>query len=258
MAGRGEQLGSTAYRRLTNRRTRRYRSGMRLLIIEDNAELAELLALQLAPHGFSADFAQSGREGLEMLELVSYAAVVLDLGLPDIDGLAVLRELRQREPSLPVLILTARGQVSDRVTGLDSGADDYLVKPFAHEEVVARLNVLLRRQGQAAGDRLQLGNVAYDTRYRQVEVEGEPQVLSAQELNLLEILMRRSGRVVPKRHLDDQLFGLSAEVGPNAVEVAVYRLRKRLQSANAAVEIHTIRGVGYMLDAAEPAGACRS
>ncbi len=232
---------------------------MRLLLIEDNAELAGLLAQQLAPRGFSADFARTGREGLEMLGLVAYAAVILDLGLPDIDGLTVLRELRQREPAVPVLILTARGQVSDRVTGLDSGADDYLVKPFAHEEVVARLNVLLRRRGQAAGERLALGNLTFDARYRQVEVSGEPQVLSAQELNLLEILVRRSGRVVPKRHLDDQLFGLSAEVGPNAVEVAIYRLRKRLQGAGASVEIHTVRGVGYMLADApdEAAGECR-
>jgi DNA-binding response OmpR family regulator len=225
---------------------------MRLLLIEDNAQLADLLAQQLAPRGFSADFARTGREGLEMLQLVSYAAVVLDLGLPDIDGLTVLRRLRERDTALPVLILTARGQVSDRVTGLDAGADDYLVKPFAFEEMIARLNVLLRRQGQAGKDRLEFGNISFDTRHRQVEVDGEPQLLSAQELTLLEVLLRRSGRVVPKRHLDDQLFGLSAEVGPNAVEVAVYRLRKRLERARAAVEIHTIRGVGYMLASAPP------
>jgi DNA-binding response OmpR family regulator len=222
---------------------------MRLLLIEDNAELARLLAEKLAPAGFSADFAASGREGLEMLELVSYAAVVLDLGLPDMDGLEVLRRLRRREPALPVLILTARGQVSDRVTGLETGADDYLVKPFAHEEVTARLNVLLRRRGQAAGETLELANLIFDTRHRQVEVDGANQVLSAQELDLLEILLRRSGRVVAKARLDDQLFGLSAEVSPNALEVAVYRLRKRLQRARAAVEIHTVRGVGYMLAA---------
>ena len=228
---------------------------MRLLLIEDNAQLAELLSQQLAPRGFDADFARSGREALEMLSLVDYAAVVLDLGLPDMDGLEVLRELRKTQPVLPVLILTARGQVDDRVRGLDSGADDYLVKPFAHEEVIARLNVLLRRQGQAAGDQLRLENLVFDTRFRQVEVDGKPHVLSAQELNLLEILMRRSGRVVPKRHLDDQLFGLSAEVGPNALEVAVYRLRKRLEAAGAAVEIHTVRGVGYLLSAA---GAAQS
>jgi two-component system response regulator TctD len=230
---------------------------MRLLLIEDNVQLAELLAEQLAPRGFSADFARTGREGLEMLQLVGYAAVVLDLGLPDMDGLAVLRQLRERDATLPVLILTARGQVSDRVTGLDAGADDYLVKPFAFEEMLARLNAMLRRQGQAGKDRLELGNISFDTRLRQVEVDGEPQLLSAQELQLLEVLLRRSGRVVAKRHLDDHLFGLSAEVGPNAVEVAVYRLRKRLERAGAAVEIHTIRGVGYMLAgaAADPARA---
>jgi DNA-binding response OmpR family regulator len=231
---------------------------MRLLLIEDNVELAELLAEQLAPFGFSIDRAETGREALEMVELVAYAAVILDLGLPDVDGLNVLRNLRLTQSTLPVLILTARGRVSDRVTGLDSGADDYLVKPFAHEELIARLNVLLRRQGQPAGERLVVGNLSFETRFRQVEVEGEPQTLSAQELNLLEILMRRVGRVVPKRHLDDQLFGLSAEVGPNAVEVAIYRLRKRLERAGAAVEIHTVRGVGYMLAgvAADPASAC--
>lgn len=230
---------------------------MRLLLIEDNAELAELLAQQLAPRGFEADFARTGREALEMLDLVTYAAAVLDLGLPDLDGLEVLKGLRQRQPNLPVLVLTARGQVADRVTGLEAGADDYLVKPFAYEEVAARLAALLRRQGQVGGEQLQLANLTLDTRFRQVEVDGAPQVLSAQELNLLEILMRRAGRVVPKRHLDDQLFGLSSDVGPNAVEVAVYRLRKRLQAAHAAVEIHTIRGVGYLLAAATaPASAC--
>jgi two-component system response regulator TctD len=220
---------------------------MRLLLIEDNVELAELLAQRLEPRGFDADFARTGGEALEMLELVDYAAVVLDLGLPDMDGLEVLRRLRQARGALPVLILTARDQVGDRVKGLDSGADDYLVKPFAYEEVIARLNVLMRRNGQAAGEQLKLGNLAFEARGREVEVDGRPQVLSAQELNLLEILMRRSGRVVAKQRLDDQLFGLSSEVGPNALEVAVYRLRKRLQTAGATVEIHTVRGVGYLL-----------
>lgn len=220
---------------------------MRLLLVEDNAELAELLAQQLAPRGFDADVAPTGRMALNMLQLVSYAAVLLDLGLPDIDGFEVLKTLRLRAPDLPVLVLTARGHVGDRVTGLESGADDYLVKPFAYEEVIARLNVLLRRQSRAGGERLQVANLTFDTCFREVEVDGAPQALSAQELNLLEILLRRAGRVVPKRHLDDQLFGLSAEVGPNAVEVAVHRLRKRLQGARAGVEIHTVRGVGYLL-----------
>jgi DNA-binding response OmpR family regulator len=233
---------------------------MRLLLIEDNAELADLLGRRLAPHGFETDTAQTGRGGLEMVELVSYSAAVLDLGLPDMDGLAVLRQLRQTHPTLPVLVLTARSQVRDRVAGLEAGADDYLIKPFAHEELIARLNVLLRRRGQPAGERLAFGNLGFETRFRQVEIGGEPQAFSAQELNLLEILMRRGGRVAPKRHLDDQLFGLSADVGPNAVEVAVYRLRKRLERAGAAVEIHTIRGVGYMLTGAavNPASPCAS
>ena len=232
---------------------------MRLLLIEDNADLAGLLAQRLAPRGFSADIASTGRESLEMLDVVAYVAVVLDLGLPDLDGLAVLEQIRKRQPSLPVLILTARSRVSERVTGLEAGADDYLVKPFAYEEVAARLHALLRRPAQASGERLQVGNVTLNTRLREVEVDGAPQTLSAQEINLLEILMRRTGRVVPKRHLDDQLFGLTADVGPNAVEVAVHRLRKRLQGTGAAAEIHTVRGVGYLLTGAisRPIRECR-
>jgi two-component system response regulator TctD len=140
--------------------------GMRLLLIEDNAELAGLLAERLEPRGFDADFARTGREALEMIELVDYAAVVLDLGLPDMDGLEVLRRLRQTRGAVPVLILTARDQVGDRVKGLDSGADDYLVKPFAYEEVIARLNVLMRRHGQPAGEQLKLGNLTFNARGR--------------------------------------------------------------------------------------------
>ncbi|HKT53407.1 MAG TPA: response regulator transcription factor [Caulobacteraceae bacterium] len=224
---------------------------MRLLLIEDNRDLATLLAGQLAPRGFEIDWAPCGADGLEMAALLPYPAIVLDLGLPDMDGLEVLRRLRQAHEASPVLILTARGQVPDRVKGLEAGADDYLVKPFAYEELVARLNVLVRRKGQPGGERLEVGNISFATRERQVEVAGRPHLLSAQELNLLEILMRRSGRVVAKRHLDDQLFGLSTDVGPGAVEVAVYRLRRRLKAAAANVEIHTIRGVGYMIAGAQ-------
>ena len=247
LSGRADDIGGATYTWLTKAAERDYRWRMRLLLIEDNAELADLLALQLAPRGFSIDRAECGADGLAMAELVAYPAIVLDLGLPDMDGLDVLRRLRRSRDESPILILTARGRVADRVSGLEAGADDYLVKPFAHEELIARLNVLVRRKGQPGGERLEVGDISYATRERHVEIGGRPQVLSAQELDLLEILMRRSGRVVPKRQLDDQLFGLSAEVGPTALEVAVHRLRKRLQGAAAGAEIHTIRGVGYMI-----------
>jgi DNA-binding response OmpR family regulator len=220
---------------------------MRLLVAEDNEALADLLAKGLATAGFDTDIVASARDARQALTTTRYAAVVLDLGLPDGDGLVVLRELRAHEDATPVLVLTARGGVHDRVAGLRAGADDYLVKPFAFEELVARLQALLRRPGELLGRSLRVGNVAFDTEARQVFVDDKPQLFSAREVAVLEILMRRSGRVVPKKLVEDQLFGLSIDVGSNAVEVYVYRLRKQLVDSGAIVQIHTIRGVGYLI-----------
>jgi two-component system response regulator TctD len=176
-----------------------------------------------------------------------YAAIVLDLGLPDEDGLSLLRSIRGRGDSTPVLVLTARDGVSDRVNGLRAGADDYLVKPFAMEELVARLQALLRRPGNLLGRQLSFGNVSLETEGRQVFVDGTLRVFAARETAILEILLRRGGNVVPKRLFEDQLFGLSGDVGSNAVEVYVHRLRKMLSDCGATVKIHTVRGVGYLL-----------
>ena len=144
-------------------------------------------------------------------------------------------------------MLTARGTVADKVSGLSSGADDYLVKPFAFEELIARMRALLRRPGMYVGDVLQAGNIALDVSARQATVGGIPQTLSAREISLLELLMRRPGRVVPKRLAEDQLFGLSGDLRSNAIEVYVHRLRKQLLQAGATVEVHTVRGAGYIL-----------
>ena len=220
---------------------------MRLLVVEDNAELGELLTRGLEVEGFAVDRAETAEEAVEALRDMRYAAMVLDLGLPDRDGTMVLREMRGRRDSTPVLVLTARGGVHDRISGLQSGADDYLVKPFAFEELVARLRALLRRPGEMLGRVLQTANLALDTDGRQAFVEGKAEMMSAQELTLLEILMRRAGKVVPKSYIEDQLFGMSSEVGKSAVEVSVYRLRKRLEAMGARVEIHTVRGLGYLL-----------
>jgi DNA-binding response OmpR family regulator len=220
---------------------------MRLLVVEDNEALAELLTKGLNTAGFATDVVTSARDAREGLAMTRYAAVVLDLGLPDEDGLAVLRDLRARQDATPVLVLTARGGVNDRVAGLRSGADDYLVKPFAFEELVARVQALLRRPGELLGRLLRVGNVAFDTEARQVFVDDKPQLFSAREVAVLEILMRRNGRVVPKKLVEDQLFGLSIDVGSNAIEVYVYRLRKQLADSGATVQIHTIRGVGYLI-----------
>ncbi len=220
---------------------------MRLLIVEDNVELSELVAKGLVAAGYDVDRVNSAAEARDALRDVNYAAMILDLGLPDDDGLAVLAELRRRADPLPVIVLTARGGVQDRVAGLRRGADDYLAKPFALEELIARLEAILRRPGQLLGRSLVLGNLVYDTESRQIFVDGVPRTLSARETSVLEILLRRQGRVVPKKNVEDHLFGLSGEVGSNAVEVYVSRLRKQLGEYGAKIVIHTIRGVGYLM-----------
>lgn len=220
---------------------------MRLLLVEDNEELASLLAKGLQGAGFEVDRLASVADASSALELTRYAATILDLGLPDGDGLSLLRTLRQRRDPIPVLVLTARGGVDDRVNGLRSGADDYLVKPFAFDELVARLEALLRRPGQLLGSSLRLANVVFDTEGRQAFVDMKPQALSAREIAVLELLMRRKGSVVSKKLLEDQIFGLAGEVASNAVEVYVHRLRKQLVDFGAKVKISTIRGVGYVM-----------
>src|SRR4249919_3428617 len=196
---------------------------MRVLLVEDNSELVSLLKKGLVHGGFSADSVGSAADAAHVLATMRYAAIVLDLGLPDDDGL------------------------TDRVTGLREGADDYMAKPFAMEELVARLQALLRRPGNLLGKRLTFGNVALDTEGRQVIVDGAVRAFPARETAVLEILLRRSGNVAPKRLFEDHLFGLSGDVGSNAVEVYVHRLRKMLADAGATVKIHTVRGVGYLM-----------
>ena len=220
---------------------------MRLLVVDDNADFATLLIRGLEAEAFAVDHAATAEEASEALQSTRYAAVVLDLGLPDRDGVTVLRELRGRQDSTPVLVLTARSGVEDRVAGLRTGADDYLVKPFAFEELLARLHALLRRPGEMLGRLLQTANLSFDPEGRQAFVDGHAQLMSAQELALLEVLMRRTGKVVPKTYIQDQLFGLTNEGGRNAVEVSVHRLRKRLERLGAHIEIHTVRGLGYLL-----------
>jgi DNA-binding response OmpR family regulator len=220
---------------------------MRLLIVEDNEELAELIAKGLKTAGYEADVLSSLEEARAVLSTTFYAAMILDLGLPDGDGLELLREIRQRDNPIPVLVLTARGGLTDRVHGLRSGADDYLVKPFALEELIARLEAQLRRPGQLLGSSLRIANLAFDTQNRQASIDDLPQVLSARETAVLELLMRSKGRVVSKKQVEDHIFGHSGEVASNAIEVYVHRLRKQLSERGARVQVHTIRGVGYLI-----------
>lgn len=226
---------------------------MRLLLVEDNVELASLLSAQLEAASFLLDHVGTAADAEALLQSRDYVAVILDLGLPDGSGLDILRRLRARRRALPVLVLTARGAVSDKVHGLDLGADDYMVKPFAFEELKARLTALLRRPGALLGQKLDLANVELDTISREVRIGTQSLHLPQRETQLLELLLRRASRVVPKSIVEDQLFGVDDELGSNAVEVYVHRLRKRLEQHGADVAIHTIRGVGYLMSGTEAA-----
>ena len=220
---------------------------VRLLLIEDNERFAALLKQGLAGAGFAVDMLTNAKDATAALETGRWDLVVLDRGLPDGDGIDVLSEMRRNADTTPVLILTAHGSLKDRVTGLRTGADDYLVKPFALEELVARLQALLRRPGNLLGLALRLGNLTLDTVARQVFVDERPIAFSAREIAVLEHLLRRSGRVVAKTLLESNLYGPTQEVGSNAVEVHVHRLRRHLAETGATVQVHTVRGVGYMI-----------
>ena len=224
---------------------------MRLLIVEDEPDLASLLRETLVRAGFAVDVAADLRTASAYCAEGGHDAVVLDRALPDGEGLKWLIARRQEGDGVPVLILTARDSARDRIEGLDGGADDYLVKPFHMDELVSRLRALLRRPRAALGVTLSLGDVELDTSLRETSVRGQVLNLALRETALLELLLRRSGRVVPREALEQGLYGLDSPATPNAMEVLVHRLRRRLVEAGAGVEIHTIRGVGYLLTTAQ-------
>jgi len=220
---------------------------MRLLVIEDERELAGLIRAAMEQAGFTADHAATALAAASYLGATSYDAAILDLGLPDSDGFLLLRQLRRRNTTLPVLILTARDAPEDRVTGLDSGADDYLIKPFHMPELIARIRALLRRPNAALGIRLVLGNLVLDTVSRQTLIAGAKTHLTLRETTMLELLLRDQGRVVFREVLENRLYSFDSELGSNALEVLIHRLRRRLQESGASLTIHTVRGIGYLL-----------
>jgi DNA-binding response OmpR family regulator len=223
---------------------------MRLLLVEDEGELAELVRTKLAGEGFAVDIAGSVEDAQAAMQTTTYDAVVLDMRLPDGDGLEMLRDIRDNRNQTPVIVVTARDSVNDRVRGLNAGADDYLVKPFALEELVARIAAVLRRPGSALGMRLEIANLAFDTTTREVAVGGQPLVVPRRELAALELLMRRAGRVVTKDALENAVYANGEETESNAIESHLSRLRKRLREAGASVAILGVRGVGYMFRSA--------
>lgn len=218
---------------------------VRVLVAEDNAVLAQSVARLLREKGYAVDVAGSAEDAELSLRAAAYDLLILDLGLPDEDGLDLLRRVRRRGSRVPVLVLTARTSIDDRVRGLDVGADDYLPKPFEPAELEARARALMRRGVGAGGSNLVHGPLEIDTRARQVTLRGQPLEMPRRELCLLELLVLHAGQVVAKHDLLEKLFDRDEEVGSNAVELYVHRLRKKIEPAG--LEIRTVRGVGYLL-----------
>jgi two-component system response regulator QseB len=219
---------------------------MRALVIEDNRRLAGLVVDGLRRGGFVADAVHDLASADDALAATGFDLIVLDLGLPDGDGLDWLKTRRAQGLAVPVLIASARGALDQRVAGLDTGADDYVVKPFETEELLARCRALLRRPGATLGVELVVGRLALDTIGRNARVGERGLDLGRREIDLLELLLRRIDTVVPRTLVEERLYGFDDEVTPNAVEAAVSRLRRKLAEAGAPVAIHTVRGIGYM------------
>jgi DNA-binding response OmpR family regulator len=216
---------------------------MRVLLIEDDKLLGDGIQAGLVQAGFAVDWVKDGALGDAALQTESYAAVVLDLGLPKLSGLDLLRRLRARGNAVPVLILTARDAVDDRVKGLDSGADDYVVKPFDLEELAARLRAVTRRGQGAATAVLRVNGIELDPAEHRVRFQGKPVELSAREFSLLHELMLNAGRVLSREQLEQRLYAWGEEVESNAIEVHIHHLRRKL----AAPLVRTVRGVGYLM-----------
>jgi len=216
---------------------------MRTLLVEDDALLGDALQAGLKQAGHAVDWVQDGIAAETALAVEEYAAVVLDLGLPRKDGLEVLRRLRAAGKATPVLILTARDTVEDRIAGLDAGADDYLVKPFDLGELQARLRALLRRAGGQPAPMLAAAGIRLDPAQRCVDCDGQQIELSAKEFDVLHVLMQSAGRALSRAQLEQQLYAWGEEIGSNTVEVYIHHLRKKL----GAQRIHTLRGIGYVI-----------
>ena len=219
---------------------------MRILLVEDDQVLCDTLARALRQSGYTVDTVTDGTSADAALCQDGFDLVILDLGLPSLDGTHVLQRLRARKSTTPVMIVTARDTVTDRVNGLDIGADDYLTKPFDLLELEARIRALIRRRHGLSDAQIQYGPLSFSTVDKCVTANDRMLDLSAREIGLLEILLLRAGRVVSKEQLAESLYGWDDDVGENAIEVGIHRLRKKLEPAG--INIRTVRGLGYLLD----------
>jgi DNA-binding response OmpR family regulator len=223
---------------------------MRLLAIEDNRQFLDLMSSHLAKYGFAVDAAVTLEEGLALAAEGGYEAILLDLMLPDGDGARLVAELRRVRDAVPIIVLSARGTIGDRLALFDLGADDYLVKPFDLDELVARIRVVARRGAAGAARRdplLAFADIQFDQKNREALVNGRPVALRPREATLLEALLRRAGEAVHREMLLASLYRLDEEIGSNTLEVHVHHLRRRLAEAGARVTIATVRGLGYAL-----------
>ncbi|MCA8928900.1 MAG: response regulator transcription factor [Alphaproteobacteria bacterium] len=220
---------------------------MRLLLVEDNPRLVELLTERIRAACWHVDALGSAAEAAEAMRTEDHDLVLVDLGLPDGNGLDLIRRVRKAGNSVPILIITARGAIEDRINGLDAGADDYLVKPFNHEEFLARCRALTRRRPSGELPDLSIGDLTYRPVDKMLQVGSEGIALSPREVGIVELLMREAGRVVAKRKLEITLSEYDHDLSTNALEQAISRLRKKIETASARVRIETIRGLGYML-----------
>lgn len=220
---------------------------MRVLVVEDNERMAALTADGLQRRGFVCDIAGDLAHADDAMGSAGYDAIVLDLGLPDGDGIDWLASRRRYHQMPPAIILTARGALEDRITGLDAGADDYVVKPVEIDELAARIRTLLRRPGVRTQPVIEVGALRFDAASRAANAGDRPIDLSRREADLLELLMRRAGAVVHREAIENALYSFNDPVTPNAVEAAISRLRRKLEEAGVTGALHTVRGVGYML-----------
>jgi len=219
----------------------------RILVVEDEAKIAALLKRGLAEEGYEVDLAADGSEGLSLALGRAYDLVVLDIGLPELDGMEVCRELRRKGRLTPVIFLTARDSVHDKVLGLDLGADDYLTKPFAFEELLARVRSLLRKAQQKADTRLRAADLVLDTKTRKVERAGQPIDLSTKEFSLLQYLMENRGTVLSRMDISEKVWDIHFDTTTNVIDVHINRLRKKVDNDFVPKLIQTVRGAGYTL-----------
>ncbi len=223
---------------------------MRILVVEDEKRIADFLSRGLESGGYAVDVAHTGESAVDMVHTTEYDLVILDLGLPDTDGLSVLRKIRNRKVIPPVLILSARDSVDDRVKGLEQGADDYLVKPFAFVELLARVRVLLRR-GQPTPEKLQIGDLSLDCIRRRVTRSNENVELAPKEFSILEYMMRNRGRPLSRTMIVEHVWDMDYDGLTNIVDVYIRHLRSKIDDKWPMKMIRTVRGIGYMLDLPE-------